>query len=123
MIFFVISSIMNWSHKPLSLYLFLPILRFFFSNASSVRVNDIVLLRLFPSKKSNVPVYYVAEVLSQEPSSNWKIGCMGRYRTQLLSAFVLTQVEDVASYRDTDIMKKITIRNNEKQLPEMLTKT
>jgi hypothetical protein len=43
------------------------------SKAPSVRINDLVLLDLIFSKKSNISLYYVGEVLSEESGSNWKI--------------------------------------------------
>jgi hypothetical protein len=67
------------------------------SKAPSVRINDLVLLDLIFSKKSNISLYYVGEVLSEESGSNWKIKSMRLYRTQSFSVVVFLKVQDVTS--------------------------
>jgi hypothetical protein len=55
------------------------------------------LLDLIFSKKSNISLYYVGEVLSEESGSNWKIKSMRLYRTQSFSVVVFLKVQDVTS--------------------------
>jgi hypothetical protein len=82
-----------------------------FSNQPQpISLNSFVVLHLWPTlKKTASPVFYVGQVVSEEPARMWRIKCMRRYR-RAVNQFIFPDQDDIDTYSYDEVVKVLSVQ-------------